>query len=485
MRIHVEDIVTNGKLPLVIAIAVSLIIILMTKYFFTDITLTLQVLIFLVSVLALSVITILYPFWGFLLIVAYSPFADLVELPLVNSGGRLVFAILAAGWFLRYFLQGKSEFFHLARSNRTIMLFIISMCISSIFAYKPLPSLAVSIEITTYIFMSFFIMQDVIDNERKLKIFITTIALSIGTVALFSIGDYFAHGSINAYGGVRRIGGFYSNPNSLGKTAMFGIPFILFISLNARSHLVKLLFSVLFIAAFYSIGLSVSRTWLIVFVIFAITYIALGLKHRIINVKKLLMMSLLFILLALLLSNFLIDNIEARASRDLTEDLRYFIFLKGIHALIEHPLVGIGFDNFKYFDTDDGKFGLILGGLGGHDIVSKVFASIGLVGTIILLMIFFRVIANMNGAARSFSFNRDKYWFNFIIILQAGYIALLSSGLGTSVILKCHLWIYYSLSVLMLKWGSLSGKDMHRPKLSKFRTVDKELLRIRRYSEDR
>jgi O-antigen ligase len=462
MKNNIDNILTVKKLPLLIAIITSMVIISMTSHFH-DVTVSLYVLILGLIFTAFSIFIILYPLGGFIFIVIYKPFANLVELPMIHSGGRIVFIILAIGWFLKYLFQGKSVFFSLVRSNKIIIIFIFSMFFSSVFAFNPVPSFVKSLEITAYILMCFFIMQDVITNENKLKFLITVIALSTGIISLFGIIDYLAYGNITEYGTVYRMSGIYDNPNGLGQICLFGIPFIFFLSFNARSLIVKLLFILFFFTTFFSLGLALSRTFLIGFIVFILAYLLLAFKNNIIDMKKFLIALIIGAILSFLLFHFFIDNIIARVNIDISDDLRYYILLKGIHLLIEHPFVGVGFENFQHVLVSDVNLNNILskyGGLHGHDIISKVFVSIGVIGSTILLIIFYTVLKNMHRASKNRSLQRDSYFFNFIVVLQAGYISLLSSGIGTGgMIFDVQLWIYYSLAVFVYRLGELRNME--------------------------
>lgn len=463
MNLHIDNIKSMNKLPLIIGIIMPIIIVSITFYV-DDLAVSLSILILLSILTAFLIFFILNPFWGLIFIIAYKPLAYVVEIPFIHSGGRQLFIILLLGWFLKYILPRKSVFFELVKANRILLLFVFSMCISSLFAFNPKASFLKIIEIISYIIMSVFIMQDVITNEKQLNILITAIALSIGISSLFAINDYLVLGNVNQYGAIQRIGGIYTNPNALGLMMAFGIPFILFMSLSARSYLIKLLFSVLFLTSFFSLGLAVSRTFLIQFVVFMIAYILLGLKHKIINIKMITILIVIIVPFAFLISHYLIDNIMTRAEEEVSDSLRQVIFLKGLLLLKEHPLVGIGLENYQYTQVSDNSInrrtvGSQGGSMEGHDIVSRVFASIGILGITVLLIIFYRVLKNMTIAAGNRSLKNNRYLFHLLIVLQAGYIGLLCSAIGTSLIYDSQFWIYYSLSVLILRWCKLSDRE--------------------------
>jgi len=451
-------IISEYKLLISIPIIVSIVMISMVTVF-SDVTVSLNALILLLVLAALSILIILNPFWGVILILAYGPFSVLVEIPVIESGGRLVAIITMIGWGLKYFLREKSIVFDVFKSNKIIILFVMSMLISSGFAFEKMTSVKYSTVISSYMLMS-ILMQDFVGDERKLKILVTVTALSVGFASLIGLFQYqsVAGGGMQEFGrieseaGTQRLGGFH-NPNGYGRILMSGIPFLLFISLSRQSFILKSLCSLLLVTSVFSLGLTVSRTHIISFAIFIIAYALLGLKHKLIGWKKLLILFLIIAISAVIVSNLLMDRIMGRAQEDISEQKRYFILLKGIDVLKEHPIFGIGLNNLIYVDTSDGKWDWL--DSGGHDIVSSIFASIGLVGTTILFIIFYKIFRYLTRAAKIQSVKKNNYLFNFVIVLQASYIACLSSSIGDPLICTSSFWTtYFGMSVLIYRWGN-------------------------------
>ena len=438
-----------NKILIMIAIIIPVVMMAVITYF-NDIELSLYVLIILLIVTCLLAFLIFNPFWGLALMILYMPYSEFISIPLIESGQRVLFIIITIGWLLKYFLKNVSVIFDIIKSNKIIMLFIFSMLISSVLAVKPIPSLTMSFQITSYIFMA-FIMQDLIADRKKLIIFITVIAFNVGIISLFGVNEYLVTGITNERGGTIRIGSVYGSANQFGKVLAFGIPFLAFLAFNARNFLFKSICLLLLVSSIFSLFLSLSRSYMLVFVLFVIVFMGLSLRKNIMSIKKVIIILLIIVLISFFMSNLILENIMMRVSKNVTEEARYHILLKGIDLFLENPLFGIGWKNFGYVDPYDTTLSLRRG-RAGHEIVSNVFVSIGMFGSLTLLFLFYMIMKWLNTATKYQSIQNDKYLFNFIILLQAGYIAFLFSALGTGVIFGIEFWLYYALSVLLYRW---------------------------------
>lgn len=451
-----------NKLFIIIGISVPAVIIIITGYF-EDIELTLKALVFLSGLAAVITLIILNPFVGMVLLIAYKPISYMVDLPYIHTGGRELFLLLLFSWFLKYILQRKTVFYALFRSNSIILIFLFSICISSILAVNPKASFIKVFETSSYIIMCFFIMQDVMTDRKKMMTLVFFIALSISVVSLLTIKEYIAYGIDPHLRSVYRFAGIYSNPNALGYMMAYGIPFILFLALNGRSLFIRIIFSVFFLSVFFALGISVSRNSLIQFLVFTIAYLALSFRYKLINAKQVAILVLIICIIGFMVSQFLIDSIVARAEEDVSESMRYYVFLKGISLLGEHPLFGVGLENYQYTKVNNEDLNTILsrdyGEMAGHDILSRVFASVGLVGTTILLIIFYKGFSNFYSILKNPPASEKKYFLSFAVNMEAGYIGLLSSAIGTSLIFNSQFWIYYSLSVLLMRWRTQESSN--------------------------
>jgi O-antigen ligase len=196
-----------------------------------------------------------------------------------------------------------------------------------------------------------------------------------------------------------------------------------------------------------------SRTNILAFIVFLLIFIFYNFRYSNIGRGRLISLFMILLLLACLSSVFLLDIVAARSFtfEDSSSDLRWTMVLKGIAVLAENPVFGIGFGNFELDDGFD-EFGSITG-RPGHDLVSVAFASTGLLGTILFILICYRTLRYFNSAVRHFIALDDRYLTNLIITMKSAYIALLLSCLGNPIIFQRIFWIYTALAVVLHFWS--------------------------------
>jgi O-antigen ligase len=451
------------KYVIVITGAVILFIVIFT-FIFHDVAMG----IYGTSVILIGIASLMFmiidPFWGLLLIIITNQFDSYVHLPVSITVGRLVGIFVAIGWLFKYFFRKKTLFFQLAEFNYITLLFIVSIIFSSLLATYPSASLKMAITISLLILMVFF-MQDFITTEKKLNLFLITIAFSIGISSLVGIIQYQAllSGS-HAVGDVEfegiektaRFAGFLGNSNNYGLMMMSGIPLLLFFSLNASNRILKIVSVIFFFTTLISMGLSLSRTSIFSFIMFISSFIFLKFKYNYITKKNLCVLLLILIIITLTFYFFLYDIMKARdfSLEDNSSEIRRMIMNKAFKLLTEHPLFGIGFGNFENYYRFDEHYGNI-SGRPGHDIVSMVFASTGMVGTLVFTFLCYKTLTYYLIAIKKLIKTNNRYWANLSITLISATIALLFSGFGGPVIVQRIFWIYIALAEIMRRWSSL------------------------------
>lgn len=452
----------NHKLWLLIFIPISIFL-----FSSNDIITSLYVLLAVFTAIATAIIIVINPFWGLILIILYGHFATLFPIPIIESGSRVAGIIVALGWFLKYFMREKTLFFDLMAFNKILLIFVLSMILSSTLAAFPIISFKMVFKILFFIFLV-FIIQDFIVDKKRLNIFIFAIALSVGIASfigliqyVFAISGYDMFGSVlySKTGDVKRLGGFDS-ANAYALTLMSGIPFLTFIAIDHRKLWIKIIFFCCLISSILSLGLTVSRTHIIAFLIFGTIYIFLIIKHRIITKKHFIIFAMAGIIITIFMTSFLFEFLSQRSFKfdDSSSITRLDVFIRGIHLLAENPLFGIGFNNIGLIDYGYKSESLL--GRGGHDLVSLVFTSTGLLGSLTILFLFYKTLKYLNASMKSYIFQNDKYLNHLIITLKSGYIALLCTWVGVAFIFYKIFWIYTALAVILFRWSALYQKKI-------------------------
>jgi O-antigen ligase len=459
---NIEQVMARSKLSLLITAATSFLLLLLT-YLFKDIIVSLSAL-FVVFIGIVTVLLIIKnAFWGLILIIFYGYFNNFLEIPMITSGAMLIGIIVAIGWFLKYFMRKQTLFFDFLKFNRILLALILFMVISSSLASAPTNSFKVVLKITMFISIIFFI-QDFIRKENDLDILIAAVALSAGIASILGLvqfvllrsgQDTFGNILYTNTGEFSRLGGI-DGANSYAQALMTGIPFLTFLSFNHRKLFVNLICFSLLITSIICLGLTGSRTNIVGFLVFVVVYVLLNIKYKIMSKKYIAFLLIFGIVLFIILSTFLLENMGERSfeMHDNSTDIRFNIFSKGVELLMEYPLFGIGFDNLKSISYD--KMGDLYG-RDGHDIVSSVFTSIGLLGSLTLIFMICRIMKYLFRAAKLSLKQNDKYLVCLIITLLSAFIAQLSLGVGNAVILSRIFWIYSALAVVIYRWSTLQN----------------------------
>ncbi len=434
---------------------------------FNDIAKSLYVSLGMLGVGVVAILIFRNPLYGLMLIIFINVFDDMIPLPGIGTVGRFIGVIVAVSWILKYVFMQKTYFFHSKGVNMTALCFIISMIISSLLAQFPMQSLKNAFTITLLILMMFFI-QDFIDNKKDLKLFLMTIALSVGIASLFGFVQYKflgygenILGTVTVEGDVQRLAGFQSNANALGILLTAGIPILLFLALNTNKFTFKLIYILLFFTSITSMALTISRTHIYGFLLFLFIFISLGFMYKKINMKHLIYLLTILIIsasISYMVLNEMISDRKFDRTMTINDDsskARVLIFQKGVKALLEHPFFGIGFNHLELLYWSDNKYGHER--RPGHDVVSVVFTSTGFFGGLIFIVLCYKAIYYFKMAIKNFGNGNQKYLQNLSIILLSAFLALLLTGLGNPLIFQRILWIYIAFSVVLYRWSETQG----------------------------
>ncbi len=358
---------------------------------------------------------------------------------------------------------------------RILLIISVIVIISSLFAVSPSESFRYAVKIILFISMTFYI-PDFIRNKKQLNIFVMTIVISLSFVSTMGLIQYLALQSgqetFGQYlytntGEISRLGGL-TGANAYAQELMAGIPFLTFLVFNHKKTFVKFILFCILMISLVSLGLTISRTHIMGFMMFLFVYFFLNLKHRTFTKKQLFSLSVFLIVLAIIVSTFLISHMSQRSFEgdDNSSNIRYHVFLEAVELLKEKPFFGIGFNNLEIINSMNYKPGLTFG-RAGHDIVSIIFVSVGIPGSLIFIALFYIVLKYLSVSLRRFASQENMYLVRFIITIKAAFIAQLFTGFGNSVLLGRIFWIYVALTLVIYRWSALSP-DKNKDHLSNF-----------------
>lgn len=425
------------------------------------------------------VLFLLKPFYGLLLVIIINQVDFLISLPNYLTGGRLIGAIVAIGWFMKYFCRKKTIFFDLIKINKITLFFIASMLVSTLLSSYPTQSFIDFTKLTLLILMVYFI-QDFIEDKKKLNLFIMTIAISVGIGSLVGIiqyesvssGNYIANDPVigeivlQADEGAPRVAGLSLNPNGYGLMLLSGIPLLLFFALHYKRIVLKSISLLLLITTIISLALTLSRISIIGLLSFFIIYLYFVFRNRSLDKNQMTILLSIVVVFTLISSVFLTSLIFTRDLKfeDESSTIRYSIFLKSIRLFIENPLFGIGFSNLELLNRFHSIDGSVYG-WPAHDIISGAFVATGVIGTVLIIWMVYITLNEYNTSISHFKFVRDEYFMNLCIILKSAFIAFIITGFGNTVIFQRIFWIYIALAAVIHRWSMLmignNIKDQH------------------------
>jgi O-antigen ligase len=418
---------------------------------------------------ALALFVLMRPMIGLLLIISINQFDSLVEMPtVVVTPGRIIGIVVAIGWLFSYLQKKGSNITLLNGFNILPVLLVFSIISSTLMSPFPKESLLGGLTLIFLIFM-FFLIQDFIANEKLLKLFIVVVAFSAGTASIIGILQYEGFmgaeeviGTVTNYSGGARFAGFRNNPNGYGAILMSGIPFLLFMTINGRNKILKILSAIFLMTSVTSLYLTMSRTHVFGFIAFLGAFLFLSFKKGQITFRKFLLTAVIifsFTVIYLNMSGFVQGRIvrDTFSGEDTSVSDRADIFYKGLHVLMKHPIFGVGFGAFKWEYIDGYSQ---VAGEDGHDVVSGFFASTGLFGIIVFIFFCIKTFRHLSVANRFFSLTQRNYLINLSITLKSAFIALLLSGSGNTLVFERIFWIYIALAAVLCRWAIIGSKQL-------------------------
>jgi len=410
--------------------------------------------------IALFLIVLVHPLAGLLMVIFLNQVDNIISLPGGASIGRLVGLVAALAWFLKFCYTRKTALFEDRSLNMNLLLFMLALVASSLLAFSPGMALKGTLTVSMLVIMVYLI-QDFVRDFRQLDIFLKTIVFSVGIGALIGVVQYtmfmvgiggggaIAREGIGTSHEVLRFGSVRGDPNSFAIMLMQGIPLMVFFAANSKTFKSKIIASGVALAAIVSLGLTLARTHFFGFIVFFFVYILLTYRNNV-NIKKVVLITVLLIVCMGVSYNFLIDSAIERSSSfsDSSTEKRTWIMLKGVDLFMRHPVFGVGLNNFELLYPTDRRYAFI-SGWPGHDVISVVFAGTGLFGGTFFLLISIKTLKNLMKSIRMYSSYGNLYLMNLSITVTAAFIAMLSTSLGNPLVFERAYWIYIALAVIL------------------------------------
>lgn len=399
------------------------------------------------------------------------PFIAFLRIELIIGAILILSAII-------YILKGRITL-NENKLNKIVILFIVALFISVIFAFVHSRALTAFIRIIKYLSIYLMIIA-FIDSEEKLKSFIKVYIIMISIIILepfiLSVqGKGFIYNNhMMRLAGVTSI---YGHPNALGMITAASIPFFYYIIRFSNSKKLKIFGFIIILIAIRVIMLTQSRTAFVgTIACFTIIWI--------LSKKKLLGLIIAFMFLSLIWiispqqtkdrfatlgktfyilgqsrENLSEDEITSLGSMNSRMDLSH----KSLIAFIENPVIGLGLDCFASYSGR--KWGIWFP---PHNTYLQVLSETGIVGFTLLFMIIIYTFKNLLEARKYLKkyqikapfieysiYSVSSYYFIYIIVSIFG-IELYNN----------FWWITGGLSIVILRIVKIKTENIKAPAIN-------------------
>jgi hypothetical protein len=349
-----------------------------------------------------------------------------------------------------------------------LVFFAVAVWLSVFFGVWPANSAYPAAVISALLFVP-FVFYVLVDTAGRLRWFLWAIGLGsvlsalIGTLQfsgvlqataesdMDSVED--ARGAVREYQGINkqqnqgtRYAGPTKNPNAFGDVLMGGIPALFFLMATSRKLPARLLALSGLGACAFALLLSMSRTYIIAFLVF-LALMAVFLHRGGLLQRVLLLFTALLIGAAF---TFMILNTEGVGERisagfrdggDTSTQARTAVLQGGVMAWLDFPFCGIGLNNTSPANYNGN-------GNASHDIISTLLGEMGTIGFVAFALLVIQAFKTVSTDGEPESCPKIG-----LLVRSVIFICLLS-GSGDTVVFGRSLWIWLGLGAILSRLHS-------------------------------
>jgi putative inorganic carbon (HCO3(-)) transporter len=408
-----------------------------------------------VGVLLMTALLFYYPYLGVLVYLVFeyariqSMFPSLIHLQI----GKLIVLPTVAIWLIRSAVMRKKEFVS-DKINWLMIFWLVLALFSSVFAGDSKLALSTTLELAKWVVI-YFLLTNLVDTIPKWQWAMWFILLLNFKMSQFQIRGFFAgYGIVEdqdffvAQGVGVGARAFFTNATDFGAAICVVAPFALYLIKAVKSKVLKTVGLFLFSCFAISILLSGSRgAALALFVMLLFFWFK--------SPQKL----LIGILIAVFTISFLASATPAWKSRfysalnyqqDQNASSRIKFWKAGAKMLVDHPLTGVGIDNFGLnYAGGYSAPGERAIPTAPHSIFVQAGAELGILGIVNLLIILYLIFKrNRETRALYLRHKLKNDWIpNFAHALDLSLIGFVIAGTFLTILYYPHLFIIMTLSV--------------------------------------
>lgn len=314
--------------------------------------------------------------------------------------------------------KGKEKIFVKARENYLLIIFWLTLGITTIFSIFPGQSLPKFLELTKIIFIS-IITGGLVNSKDRFKY--------LAWIIIFSLGVYAVKGAVVcSFTGYKLYGpadSMISDNNDFALALNMILPFFLYLGINEKKRWRRFIFYILFPFIIVAIIHTYSRGGFLGLLSVGLLLI-LRSKRKIFGFLALILTLALFINFAPLAYKERISTIKTY-EEDESAMGRIWAWQAAWQMAKDRPLTGVGLRNFvsaySNYHWSPPKV--------AHNSYLQLLAECGFVALVIFLVLLFLSIKKLRSLRKRVKFTKDTAWLhNYSHMLEIGFIAYMVSG---------------------------------------------------------
>ncbi|MCK4414330.1 MAG: O-antigen ligase family protein [Candidatus Eisenbacteria sp.] len=404
--------------------------------------------------LLFAVMILTRPFWGLLLYTGlfllrpaelYPALAPLHLERLVGAATLLGLLLAQYGRERRISVDGSAQ-------TLLLLLFVAASLLSVPFAYWRGQAVTSFLEMLKIV-VFYLLVVHLVDSRLRLRVFIWTLLLLIGYVALNAFGGYLG-GSTHFAQGIERAVGSTSvagSPNQLGTTMAAAIPLFLLLALHKPLGWKRLVLAIGTLLLTATLGVTGSRASILGF-LGGIAVLWWSTRHRV-------LLGIVGILV--LVGGFLLlpQQYQTRYSTithselDGSSQARLATWQAGLQMITDRPIFGVGIGCFGTAHATAYSPEERRSWLEPHSLFIQVFAEVGLVGAVLFFAFLIAAFRLNRRTGRRLAEAGAGWGFERILLLGlfAGLAVLLISGIFGHSLLRRTWYIYAGTGLAVLR----------------------------------
>ena len=349
-------------------------------------------------------------------------------IPIGNIVSKIIGLVLLYTFFVAIFKTNKKIYF--SREVYIILGWLL-FCLISGFAARDINLVYVKM-FTLIQLLIFFVVGYTIIFKGNIRV------KSIFYVFIISVTIAFLYGLLTQGNSAvvvirNRIVGTAGDPNQIAVFGAFSIIFAGYLLMIEKKSLIKIFLIALITILIIGIIKTQSRQGLLLIVISAITFLVVSNLHQFKNsdnkkriiIKFILIFFVSFIIISIILYFFKQSDYYYRiqalvafikisfgsSSDNITKMIDYSAYerkkliLFGIRIWLDHPLIGVGLDNFRVVIKE---YWPISNRLYSHNNYIELLSTIGTVGTVLYYGIYFSIIKKINTVTKTLDYGHKN-----------------------------------------------------------------------------